>query len=199
MIDGADSKRIGGAPSSVPGRDASDAAQFKLPAKASVAGPAAPAPQGVGSALESLGTRLGELRRKSGLTQIVVSSRMGSTQPALARLEKGEMKPNLRTLARYAQAIDQEMEITFSGSPVGDKSVQSITRDLEAVPTTLAGLRRELGVTQSQVASRMETTQPVIARLESGDMVPNLRTLERYAEAIDIRIDINFRPSSRRA
>ena len=47
--------------------------------------------------------------------------------------------------------------------------------------------REAAGLTQEQVAERMQTTQSTIARMESGRTMPSLRTLSRYAEATGSR------------
>ena len=44
--------------------------------------------------------------------------------------------------------------------------------------------RTQAGLTQSEVAQRMGTTQSVVARLESGKQAPSLRTVQRYASAL---------------
>ena len=44
-------------------------------------------------------------RVEMGLSQKIVAALMGTTQPALARLERGEIDPKLSTLERYAQAL----------------------------------------------------------------------------------------------
>lgn len=44
--------------------------------------------------------------------------------------------------------------------------------------------RTELGVSGRELASRMETSQPSIARFESGDVDPRLSTIQRYAAAL---------------
>ena len=49
--------------------------------------------------------------------------------------------------------------------------------------------RNELGLSQTQVAARMGTSQSAVARLESGDADVRLSTLERYATAIGHRLD----------
>lgn len=49
-------------------------------------------------------------------------------------------------------------------------------------------------LTQEQVATRMQTKQSVVARLESGRSLPSLRTLHRYAEATGTRLRISFEP-----
>ena len=55
--------------------------------------------------------------------------------------------------------------------------------------TELADLkvRTRAGLTQSELAERMHTTQSTIARLESGRTLPSMRTLERYAAATGSR------------
>ncbi len=58
-------------------------------------------------------------------------------------------------------------------------------RERRAKLRGLAQLRSAKGLTQSQVAARMRTTQAVVARIESGDVDTKLSTLERYARAID--------------
>ena len=52
--------------------------------------------------------------------------------------------------------------------------------------------RKRCGLTQAQLAQKMETTQPVVARLESGRASPSLRTLKSVAEATSSRLVIIF-------
>ena len=51
----------------------------------------------------------------------------------------------------------------------------------------LIAARARAGMTQSDVAARMGTTQSVIARLEGGKQAPSLRTVQRYAQAVGAR------------
>ena len=54
--------------------------------------------------------------------------------------------------------------------------------------------RHEAGLTQAQVAERMGTKPPAVARLESsltsGKHSPSIATLRRYAEAVACRLEI---------
>jgi ribosome-binding protein aMBF1 (putative translation factor) len=63
-----------------------------------------------------------------------------------------------------------------------------------ALASTLIKARAKAGLTQEQLASRMHTTQAVIARLESGRAKPSTRTLERLATATGTRLRISFEP-----
>lgn len=53
-------------------------------------------------------------------------------------------------------------------------------------------LRQAQGLSQGEVAHRMGTTQSVVARLEAGGTKPTLRTLERVAAALHVRVHIQL-------
>lgn len=48
-----------------------------------------------------------------------------------------------------------------------------------AVAKAVIGARNRAGLTQMELAQKMGTTQPVVARMESGRIRPSLRTLQR--------------------
>lgn len=56
----------------------------------------------------------------------------------------------------------------------------------------IIGARVKAGLTQDELASRMDTTQSAIARLESGRALPSARTLKRLADATGTRLRISF-------
>ncbi|HUE21332.1 MAG TPA: helix-turn-helix transcriptional regulator [Bryobacteraceae bacterium] len=55
-------------------------------------------------------------------------------------------------------------------------------------------VRNRAGLTQEQLAQKMGTTQPVVARLESGRSRPSMGTLERLADTTGSRLLISFAP-----
>ena len=54
----------------------------------------------------------------------------------------------------------------------------------QALAESLVARRTKLGLTQTEVAARMGTSQSAVARIESGDADVRLSTLERYAAAL---------------
>ena len=58
--------------------------------------------------------------------------------------------------------------------------------------------RLEAGLTQTDLATRMQTTQSVIARLEGGSTLPSTRTLRRIAAATGTTLRISFEPGPTR-
>lgn len=57
----------------------------------------------------------------------------------------------------------------------------------------LVAQRRASGLSQAEVAERMGTSQPAVARLEAGGVDARLSTLERYAAAVGQRIELRLR------
>lgn len=57
----------------------------------------------------------------------------------------------------------------------------------------LAGVRRSAGLSQTEVAARMGTSQSVVARLESGQIDARLSTLQRYAAAVGSQLELGIR------
>jgi len=62
----------------------------------------------------------------------------------------------------------------------------------------VAKARSRAGLSQEELARRMNTTQSTIARLESGRGRPSTRTLDRFAKATGHRLKISFEPLRRR-
>ena len=56
----------------------------------------------------------------------------------------------------------------------------------------IAKARRRAGLSQAELARRMNTTQSTVARLESGRGQPSTRTLARFAKATGHRLKISF-------
>jgi len=54
--------------------------------------------------------------------------------------------------------------------------------------------REELGITQAQLAERAGVQQPAVARFETGGTMPTIPMLERLADALGLRLKVEFLP-----
>ena len=59
----------------------------------------------------------------------------------------------------------------------------------QALTEALVARRLDLGLSQTEVAARMGTSQSAVARLETGQADIRMSTLERYAAALGQVID----------
>jgi ribosome-binding protein aMBF1 (putative translation factor) len=54
--------------------------------------------------------------------------------------------------------------------------------------------REELGITQAQLAERAGLQQPAVARFETGGTMPTIPMLKRLADALGLRLNVEFLP-----
>ncbi|MDH2425800.1 helix-turn-helix transcriptional regulator [Sphaerisporangium sp. TRM90804] len=86
------------------------------------------------------------------------------------------------------------------GIDLSDPDVQqenaAIDRDMRLIEQ-LVQLRKSQGLTQAQVAERMERSQPVVSDFERLGGDPHLSTIRRYALAIGATVHHIVRPTLR--
>jgi predicted transcriptional regulator len=68
----------------------------------------------------------------------------------------------------------------------------------KALASALTSRRIELGLTQTEVAQRMRTSQSAVARLEAGHLDVRMSTIERYAAAVGHVVDWRLEDRGRR-
>ncbi len=86
---------------------------------------------------------------------------------------------------RQRQASERRHDPVFPG-------FKEMADRRRALAGTLAARRTEIGLSQTEVAARMGTSQSAVARLESGDADVRLSTLDRYVAALGERLDWGF-------
>jgi len=105
--------------------------------------------------------------------------------------------------------IGKVMEMTRRGtSPIGTDASQARRRrgrrsgeyraeqerlaPFEEIARLVIKHRAALGLTQAELAARMGTSHSAISRIESGQHRTSLATLQRLAEALDVRFVAGF-------
>lgn len=72
--------------------------------------------------------------------------------------------------------------------------------DEYALARELLHARESAGLTQAEVADRMHTKAPAIARLEAGGKhSPSVLTLRKYADAVGCQLEIRLIPKCRQS
>lgn len=57
---------------------------------------------------------------------------------------------------------------------------------------TIISKRLKLNITQEQLARKAGLKQPSLARIESGSVMPSIKTLHRIASALGTKLEIEF-------
>ncbi|WP_245720160.1 helix-turn-helix domain-containing protein [Nocardia uniformis] len=76
----------------------------------------------------------------------------------------------------------------------GQTALRRMTTDRRRLLMDLVTQRRAAGLSQTEIAARMHTSQSAVARLEAGQVDVRISTLERYAAAIGSRITWQLGP-----
>jgi transcriptional regulator with XRE-family HTH domain len=84
----------------------------------------------------------------------------------------------------------EKIEARWRKNPEYIKAVEEAEAEYQLARAMIAARVRS-GLTQKEVARRMDTTQPVVARIERGAK-PSWRTVERYAAATGTRAVVDF-------
>jgi Helix-turn-helix len=74
-----------------------------------------------------------------------------------------------------------------------EMAIRRMSAERRRLVGELADQRRSSGLSQTEVAARMGTSQSAVARLEAGDADVRASTLERYAAAIGGQITWQLR------
>ena len=74
---------------------------------------------------------LTQARLNAGLTQRQLAERVGTSQPAIARLEAGLVSPTLDTVKRVAAAAGYELRVELAPLPGPDPVIEAYKRDVD--------------------------------------------------------------------
>jgi len=81
-------------------------------------------------------------------------------------------------------------------NPAVKAEVDRLNREEFAILDEILAARKQAGLSQAQIAKRMGTHAPAIARLESalatGKHSPSLSTLRKYAAALGMKVELHL-------
>jgi predicted transcriptional regulator len=90
----------------------------------------------------------------------------------------------------------EELKAEILSDPEVRAEYERIEREEMPMLDAILAARREAGLTQAEVAARMGTKAPAVARLENalvtGSPSPSLATLRKYAAALGKRLEIRL-------
>jgi len=93
----------------------------------------------------------------------------------------------------------EDMIATWKKDPAFRQEYDALAEEF-ALFDALVSARQRAGLTQMEVAERMGTKTPAVARLEAGGgrqhHAPSLATLRKYAAAVGCRLEVKLVPLS---
>lgn len=103
---------------------------------------------------------------------------------------------------RHLQKSHTVMVSEWMKDPAFKAEYDALEDDFQLLRSMLLA-RKRAGLTQSDVAEKMGTKGPAIARLESTDAVmkhsPSIRTVRKYAQAVGCKLVTSFEPITKKS
>jgi len=87
----------------------------------------------------------------------------------------------------------KELHRRWSKDPKYRAAYDALDEEFE-LAKALIEARTRAGLSQTQLARRMKTSQSYVARIEGGKVRPSTDALERFAQATGTRLRIRFEP-----
>ena len=82
------------------------------------------------------------------------------------------------------QIYDTDFKKEYEAPEIEDTIIQAFIK-----------ARQSSGLTQKQISEKTGITQPDISKLENGNANPSIRTLKRLADAMGMKLKIEFLPA----
>ena len=90
----------------------------------------------------------------------------------------------------------EQLRASVMNDPEGRAEYEAFSAQLD-LADKMRKLRKKAGLTQDDIAEKMHTSKPAVARLEAaggkGRHSPSIGTLARYASALGYRLEINLK------
>ena len=115
-------------------------------------------------------------RVATGLTQQQLADIIGVSQGAVAGWENGTRTPSPSRLRSIARVCEVSLEQLLK------------PRQSQASPPQLAARREELGRGVEETADRLGISVDIFARVEDGELLPQLASIDQWAAAYSMAI-----------
>jgi DNA-binding XRE family transcriptional regulator len=101
------------------------------------------------------------------------------------------------TIQKKTRMLTHKQMVTkMLKKPSVKAKVEELNRTEFSILDEILAARKAAGLTQAQVAKKMGTQTPAVARLESslatGKHSPSLNTLKKYAEAVGKKVQVHL-------
>lgn len=129
-----------------------------------------------------LGSTLKMLRLRKGMTQAELSKVSGIYQNQISNYEKGNRSPSPKIAEKLLAALDAPAEYWESFQKTAKTEYPALAENIKK-------LRQNMGLTQTELAKIIGTTQAKLSGYENGLHIPNPIQLTRLAAFFGVNVE----------
>lgn len=134
----------------------------------------------------TFGERLRQVRELEGLTQVEMAEALNVSQPAYVEWEKGRTQPTPDKFPLIAKVLNTSIVYLLQGAPNESRLANFQGKTLGE---RLVFLRKNAGLTQAEVADRLQVGQNSYSNWENGVRTPIYPIIEKLAEFFGVTPD----------
>lgn len=134
----------------------------------------------------AFGERLRQVRELEGLTQVEMAEALNISQPAYVEWEKGRTQPTPDKFPLIAKVLNTSIYYLLQGAP---NEIRLANFQGKTLGERLVFLRRNAGLTQAEVADRLQVGQNSYSNWENGVRTPIYPIIEKLAEFFGVTPD----------
>lgn len=120
------------------------------------------------------------LRKRAGLTQYDVADKLGVTQPQIYNFEKGVRKLSRPEMERFAKLYNCNVEEIYGEMATNYELSEN---------NNIVKLRKRMGISQREVAERLNLSQAMIWGFEKGSKKPTIPQMKIMAEMFGVEVE----------
>ncbi len=136
--------------------------------------------------MENFSKRLTELRKEKNLTQQQVADYFKWNLKTYKNYEQGKNFPKMPAFILLAEFFNVSLDYLAGNS---DLHTPYTNPCLETLPNHLIQLRRDSGMTKTNIAQHLDITKSGYKRYESGRSIPPLNRLIALADLFGVSLD----------
>ena len=129
--------------------------------------------------------RIKELRKNSGMKQVGLAKSLGTTQANLSGWENNKWQPDSENIAKMCKLFNCSADYLIGISEIKHNRCTNVTRLGEKIKN----LREKRGLTQRNLALKLDTSNATISRIEKNQVTPDTITLNKIASFFGVTVD----------
>lgn len=134
------------------------------------------------------GERIAEQRKKLGLSQEELAEKLNISQKSISKYELGDRKPQYKVLVRMAEYFGVTTDYLLGLGDIMETNEKS-NEIAQRMGWNIKKLREQKGLTQQELAVRVDVAQATVANWESGRREPDINILIRIAKLFNVTLD----------
>lgn len=136
--------------------------------------------------MRAIAENIRKYRKARGLTQLALAMRLGVTPQAVGKWEREESEPDISLLLPLARELNVSAEALLGAAEAGVSSFAPFLA--EKLPESLKNRRLAAGLTQAELAQKLNVLPQTVSKWENGVCAPDIGYFGKLSALYDVSL-----------